>query len=190
MDIFPNISGMEWNNTKTPSFDVTIQKAGSKRRKTLCQHAYPEWELSCSFTALDHRAIDKLAGFFAAQYGAMTPFLWKDMEDYKCAGAQFGIGDGATVAFQLLRSWGQGAFYEPVLDPIANSLVVYKDGVRQAVTLGTDGVVTFAVAPAVGVVLSADFHYYWRVAFDKNITWKIIWFNLYKLNSFKLVSVR
>lgn len=190
MDIFPNIQGMEWNNTKTPSFDVTIQKSGSGRRKTLCQHAYPEWELSCSFTALDHRAVDKIAGFFGKVYGATTPFLWKDMEDYKQAGTQFGVGDGTETDFQLLRQWGQGMFYEPVLDPIASSLVVYKDGIRQAVTLGTDGVVTFATAPAAGVVLSADFHYFWRVSFDKSITWKIVWFNLYKLNSFKLVSVR
>jgi uncharacterized protein (TIGR02217 family) len=180
---------MEWNNTKNPSYDVAVQKSGSKRRKTLCTHAYPEWELACSFTGLSKKQIDKIAGFFCSQYGPLKAFLWLDMEDYKQAGTLFGVGDGTMQRFQLMRTWG-GLSYEPVLDIVPGTLVVYKNGVRTAVTLETDGIVYFDAPPAAGVKLTADFHYYWRVAFPKDITWPIIWYNLYKLNSFKLVSVR
>lgn len=189
MDIFPFQEGMEWNNKKTPSFDVIVQKSGSKRRKTLCQHAYPEWELECSFTALDKRKVDKIAGFFCAQYGQTKSFLWLDMEDYRQAGTIFGTGDGTTQRFQLRRCWN-GIFYEPVTDIVDGSLVVYQNEARTAVTLEDDGIVCFSTPPAVGVKLAADFHYYWRVAFSDTVTWEMIWYNLYKLNSFKLVVAR
>ena len=190
MDVFPDITSMEWNNTKTPSFDVVVQKAGSKRRKTMVTHAYPEWELKCAFTALNHRQVDQIAGFFAKQYGGLKPFLWLDMEDYRQAGTLFGVGDGTTQRFQLLRTWGDGQFYEPVTDIMPGTLVVYAGENRVTVTLEDDGIVYFATPPAIGVKLAADFVYYWRVAFDESVTWEIIWYDLYKLNSFKLVSVR
>jgi len=189
MDIFPDIPNMDWNNKKTPKYDVTVQMSGTKKRKTICTHAYPDWEMECSFVAMDKKQINKIAGFFCSQYGATKAFLWKDMEDYRVAGTQFGVGDGVTQRFQLLRSWA-GMFYEPVYDVIARSLIVYQGESRSPVTLEDNGIVYFATPPAAGVKLAADFYYYWRVAFDDDITWEIIWYNLYNLNSFKLVSVR
>ena len=180
---------MEWNNTKTPSFDIVVQKSGSKKRKTLSTHAYPEWELECFFTALDKRQIDKIAGFFMSVHGQLKSFLWLDMEDYKQAGVVFGVGDGATQRFQLVRSWGD-LFYEPIYDVVPGTLIVYQGENRISVILEEDGVVYFTAPPPAGVKLAADFHYYWRVAFDDKITWPIIWYNLYKLNSFKLVVTR
>jgi uncharacterized protein (TIGR02217 family) len=180
---------MAWNNKKTPRYDVTVQKSGTKKRKTICTHAYPEWELECSFVALDKRQVDKIAGFFCSQYGVTKAFLWYDMEDYRQAGIQFGIGDGVTQRFQLLRSWAD-LFYEPVYDILTDSLMVYQNEARTAVTLEDNGIVYFSTPPAAGIKLAADFYYYWRVAFDSDITWEMIWYNLYNLNSFKLVSVR
>ena len=60
MEVFPILTNMEWNNKKTPKFDVTIQKSGMKKRKTISTQVYPEWELECSFTALDKKQIDKI----------------------------------------------------------------------------------------------------------------------------------
>jgi len=189
LPIFPDLPGMEWGNTKTPSFDVVVQKSGSKRRKTLSTHAYPEWELECSFTALDKTQIDKIAGFFMLVHGQLKSFRWLDMEDFKQAGVLFGIGDGVTQRFQLVRSWAD-LFYEPIYDVVDGTLIVFEGETRSAVTLEDDAVVCFAVPPADGVKLYADFHYYWRVAFPEGITWQIIWFNLYKWNSFKLEVAR
>ena len=189
LSTFPDIPGMEWNSTKTPSFDVVVQKSGSKRRKTLSTHAYPEWELECSFTALNKDQIDKIAGFFMSVHGQLKSFLWLDMEDYKQAGVLLGTGDGTTQKFQLQRSWAD-LFFEPVTDIVDGTLIVYQGENRTAVTLEDDGMVYFATPPGVGVKLCADFHYYWRVAFEDNITWPMIWYNLYKLNSFKLVIAR
>lgn len=189
MDIFPIMTNMDWNNKKTPSFDVTIQKSGTKKRKTICTHAYPEWTLECSFVALNKKQIDKIAGFFCKQYGASKPFLFLDMEDYRQCGTQFGVGDGVTQQFQLLRQWG-GLYYEPVYDIVDGSLVVYQGETRTAITLEDNGIAYFPSPPAVGTKLAADFHYYWRVAFDDDTTWEMIWYDLYELNSFKVVSVR
>ena len=186
--IFPDIEGMEWNNTKTPKFTTTVQKSGSKRRKTICCHSYPEWEFELSFTALNKAQIQTLAGFIASVYGATVPFLWRDMEDYRQSGVPFGIGNGTTQIFQLLKTYNS-TFYEPVTDIVAGSLAVYVgETLTAAYTLGDNGLITFTTAPANGTVLTADYEYYWRVAFDSDVTWSIIWNDLYKTNSIKLVS--
>ncbi|MDD3157661.1 DUF2460 domain-containing protein [Anaeromusa sp.] len=188
MDVFPEIKTMEWNNKKTPSYDVVVQQSGSKRRKTMVTHAYPEWTLECSFTALDRKQIDKIYGFYCAQSGGAKPFLWFDMEDNKQVGIK-AVGDGVTEEFQLYRSLG-GLFYEPVRDIVANSLVLWLGSSLATGYTLENGKVIFGTAPAAGTIVTADFRYYWRVAFDDAITSEIFWYNLYKLNSFKLVTVR
>lgn len=58
--------------------------------------------------------------------------------------------------------------FAPVLNP-APGIIVYKDGVAQALTaytLGASGAITFGVAPAAGAQLSWTGSYYKRVRFD------------------------
>lgn len=186
--VFPALPTMAWNNEKRQIWDVTVQKSGSKRRKTLCQQAYPEWELQCSYTALNDDDVKKAAGFFAMVKGSHTPFLWLDMEDYKETNVRIGTGNGTTTEFQLLRNLG-GYFVEPARDPIPNTLIVFINGNEAEITLLDDGWVQFAASPEVGTVITASFHYYWRVAFaDDGLSWTNFWYGYYSLKTIKLVS--
>ena len=191
LQVFPTLPTMAWDSTKTQRWPGTvIQKSGSGRRKSLCQQAYPEWVLECSYTALSDSEIAKAAGFFALHQGQTKPFLWLDDTDYQETGVRIGTGDGHTDEFQLLRNLG-GYYVEPARDIVADTLKVYVAEVETAVTPQADGWVKFAEAPAVGAAITADFRYYWRVAFDtEGISWPNFWYGFYKLKTVRLVTVR
>lgn len=186
--IFPVLPSMDWDSVKTQSWDTTIQKYGSGRRKAMSKVAWPTWKIECSFKALDPDDIEKAAGFFGMVRGALTPFLWLDPEDYQETGTRIGAGTGETAEYQLLRNLG-GYYAEPVLDVVPNTLVVYADGVPVAFTLGDDGKVSLSATS--GAAITADFKYYWRVAFsDDDMEMSNFWYNFYKLNKFSVVTVK
>ncbi|SFM09058.1 DUF2460 domain-containing protein [Pelosinus propionicus] len=188
--IFPALPTMAWNSEKRQIWDVTVQKSGSGRRKTLCQQAYPAWELQCSYTALSDSDIKKAAGFFGMVKGMHTPFLWRDPEDYKETNVRIGTGNGVTKEFQLLRNFG-GYMVEPITDPIVETITVFNNGNKAVITPLTDGWVQFASPPSTGAVLTASFEYYWRVAFDDDgLSWANFWYGYYSLKTIKLVSAR
>lgn len=190
LPIFPDLPSMEWNNKKQPIWNVTVKRSGTGKRKSLTTQAYTHWELSMSFRCLDQEQIEKAAGFFSMIKGSLTPFLWKDMEDYKQEKVRIGAGNGENTGFQLVRNLGN-YYVEPVLDIVPGTLTVYVADEPTAVTLDTDGWVDFAEPPPMGAIITASFEYYWRVAVVDNCpTWENFWYGFYKLNSFTLETVR
>jgi uncharacterized protein (TIGR02217 family) len=180
---------MAWDSTKTQKWDVIIKKSGSKKRKTMTTQAYPEWVIKCAYTCLDVDEIEQLAGFFAKVKGQLSPFLWKDFEDYKQENVRIGTGNGVNKDFQLLRNYAD-EYVEPIYDVVPGTLTVYVGEVSVPYTLGTDGLVTLDTEPEIGSPVTATFEYYWRVAFDDDITWENFWYGYYKLNTITLVSAR
>lgn len=189
LPVFPYFPSMAWNSTKSQVWDVVVKKSGSKKRKTMTTQAYPEWVIKCSYTALDTDEVDQLAGFVAKVKGQLSPFLWRDFEDYKQENVRVGTGNGVNKDFQLLRNYAN-EYAEPIYDVVSGTLIMYVDGFPVTYTLGTDGLVTLTTAPASGKAVTATFEYYWRVAFDDDATWEHVWYNLYKLNTITLVSAR
>lgn len=190
LPVFPSLPTMAWNSEKRQKWNTLLQKSGNGRRKTLCQQAYPEWELECSYTCLDDDEIARAAGFFASMQGTTKPFLWLDSEDYQETGVRIGTGNGTTTEFQLLRNLGD-YFVEPVRDPIAETVKIYINGSLTSITLLTDGWLKFSSPPPSNSVITADFKYYWRVAFnDDELNWSNFWYGFYELKTIKLVTVR
>jgi uncharacterized protein (TIGR02217 family) len=189
LPIFQNPPSVAWNNTKTQRWDTKIQKYGRGGRKTLSRWAYPEWVLDCAFTCLDDSEIEYMAGFFASLQGQAKPFLWKDLEDYKQENVRVGMGDGETTGFQLVRNFAN-LFVEPVYGIVENTLQVFADETPIDIISEDEGWIEL-VAPAPGVVLTATFEYYWRVAFDDDeVDWSNFWYGFYKFNKFRMVTVR
>lgn len=189
LPVFPNLKSQAWNSTKTQQWDTTVKISGSGKRKTMTTRAYPKWLIECSYTALTHKEITQIAGFLGTVKGQLKPFLWLDMEDYRQAGINIGTGDGIKQRFQLLRSWP--GFVEPVLDIVPNTLIIYQgSNIFKDFILEDNGIIYFPIPPPAGIKLTADFKYYWRVSLEEDdLTWEIFWYNFYKLNSFKVVTV-
>jgi uncharacterized protein (TIGR02217 family) len=123
--------------------------------------------------------------FSRERRGRLHGFRWKDWADYKsCApGAapsaldqQIGAGDGATAAFQLVKTYGSAfaPWSRTIALPVAGTVLIAVDGIEQAaerfVVNATTGVVTFLAehVPGEGAAVSAGFEFDVPVRFDSD----------------------
>jgi len=111
--------------------------------------------------------MQQLAGFFLQRSGSFDTWLYTDPDDNTVALQGFGVGDGTTTQFQLVRSFG--GFTEPIYD-INGTPSIYKAGVLQGsdYSINATGLVTFTVAPTGGQALTWTGSYYFRCRFLKD----------------------
>jgi uncharacterized protein (TIGR02217 family) len=135
--------------------------------------SYPLWTFKLSYEVLRAAAayseLQTLAGFFLSVKGSYDSFLYSDPTDNTVTAQAFGVGDGATQQFQLVRAWG--SFVEPTM-AINGTPSIYVGGVLK--TLITDytidglGMVTFVTAPASSAALTWTGSYYYRCRFTND----------------------
>lgn len=122
----------------------------------------------------------EVLAFFEARGGQLHGFRFRDPVDWKSCGPLqvvaatdqvIGAGDGARTAFQLVKTYADagGGFERLIAKPVAGSVVVAVDGVALAAGWAVDlatGVLTFAVAPSAGRVVTAGYEFDVAVRFD------------------------
>jgi uncharacterized protein (TIGR02217 family) len=202
--VFPALPGLAWSVTKSPTFQTRIQRAASGRELRALDYPYPLWQFALVFDLLrDNPAagydeLRTLMGFFMLCQGAFGTFLFRDPSDDRVAGQQIGIGNASTTVFQLQRSMGTtlpgGGFQEPIVAPNIVS-AVYLNGITQSPSSYSvdpnTGLVTFATAPGSGLIISADFSYYFRCRFvTDSYTFENFMFQLWQLKQLTFISVR
>ena len=202
--IFPALAGLAWSVTKTPTFQTRIQRAVSGRELRVLDYLYPLWQFALIYDFLrdDPAAgfdeLRTLLGFFMLCQGAFGTFLFQDPTDCQVTGQQIGIGNASTTVFQLQRAMGTalpgGGFLEPIVAPkLVNA--IYFDGITQdpakySVDPNT-GVVTFGTAPGSGLIITADFSYYFRCRFiDDRYDFENFMYRLWQLKKLTFISVR
>lgn len=182
---FPDLRGLAWDYTLSPTFSTGIQQATSGREVRAAFWSAPLWKISLTYEFLrdDAQHVDangyselqQLVGFFLARQGAFDSFLidlaqlTRKPLDSTISGQPIGTGDGSTTSFQLARNLG--GYLEPVQNPAGQSATVYVAGARK--TQGVDytianGIVSFASPPASGAAVTADFQWLWRVRFTQD----------------------
>ena len=111
-----------------------------------------------------------LLTFFYARRGRAIGFRFKNHDDFEGVTEEIGEGDGSTVDFQLVRNYESGGktFVRRITKPVTSTVTIYVDSVLEAaVNINYEtGVVTFAVAPTSGEVITADFEFDVPVRFD------------------------
>lgn len=185
--IFPippgNASGASrgWPIIKYPSFNTVVETPAANRGETtISTTPYPIWLFEMTFPKLNSNFNDptgylaKVAGFFIQMRGQACSWLYDDTKDNTIAAsapASFGLGDGATKAFQITRPIGGGV---DIIQNLNGAPSIYVGGVLK--TTGTDysidtlGVITFTTAPALNAVLAWSGKYYFRCRFTKDAT--------------------
>jgi len=202
--IFPALAGLAWSVTKTPTFQTRIQRAVSGRELRVLDYPYPLWQFALIYDFLrdDPAAgfdeLRTLLGFFMLCQGAFGTFLFQDPTDCQVTGQQIGIGNASTTVFQLQRAMGTalpgGGFLEPIVAPkLVNA--IYFDGITQdPASYSVDpntGVVTFGTAPGSGLIITADFSYYFRCRFiDDRYDFENFMYRLWQLKKLTFISVR
>ena len=220
--LFPKIRGLSWEVVKNPTLSTEIQSSLAGREVRIQNFQNPIWEFTLIYEYLlndpkfrddtGSTPLEQLVGFFLARGGQFDDFLLNEsdltqrLEDSVFSGQPIGTGDGVTTNFQLVRNFG--GFLEACQNPANQSARIYLNGVPKI--QGTDytislGLVTFTVAPAVGVAITADFTFLHRVRFDlgtsrgnassssgtrEGIEFSNFYYNLYECKEVQLISVR
>jgi uncharacterized protein (TIGR02217 family) len=202
--IFPALPGLAWSVTKTPTFQTRIQRAASGRELRALDYPYPLWQFALVYDflrdnpAAGYDELRTLLGFFMLCQGAFGTLLFRDPSDCQVLGQPIGVGDASTTAFQLQRSMGTalpgGGFLEPIIAPDVVG-AIYCNGITQdPSTYSVDpntGLVTFGLAPAVGLIITADFTYHFRCRFvDDKYDFENFMHRLWQLKKLTFISVR
>ena len=202
--VFPTLPGLAWSVTKSPTFQTRIQRAVSGRELRALDYPYPLWQFTLVFEFLrDNPAagfdeLRTLMGFYLLCQGAYAPFLFQDPSDCQVGRQYLGTGDASATVFQLQRAMGTalpgGGFLEPIAAP---NLVaaVYLNGITQSpagYSVDPDtGLMTFASPPGTGLIVTADFSYYFRCRFvDDKYDFENFMDRLWQLKKLTFISVR
>ena len=201
--VFPELPGLAWIVTKAPTFQTRIQRAVSGHEIRAVDYPYPLWQFTLVFAFLRDNPtagfdeLRTLMGFYLSCQGAYGTFLFKDPSDFYISNQYLGTGDLSEKVFQLQRTMGtalpNGGFAEPVIAP--NTVdAIYYDGTIQnpagyIIDLNTE-LVSFAVPPPAGLVITADFSYWFRCRFvDDSYGFENFMYRLRELKKLSFISV-
>ena len=159
--------------------DVVTLASGREHRNSRWAHSRRRYDAGLGVRTLD--ALHAVIAFFEERRGRLYGFRFHDRVDGKsCApsgtpGAtdqRIGTGDGATTAFQLVKAYGAGyaPYARPIVKPDGGTVRVAVNGVEQPsgrfICDAATGLVTLAVAPPPGAVVTAGFSFDVPVRFD------------------------
>lgn len=103
--LFPELPGLEWDLSKTPTFNTKIMTSVNGRELRASYQAIPKYEITMSFGFLreskGRSELQQLENFFLDRRGAFDSFLFKMPEDnqFQCLFE----GDGVTTQYQLYK---------------------------------------------------------------------------------------
>ncbi len=165
-----------------PQFLTTIVEmaSGHEQRNREWAEARNIYDIGLGLRTEDDLA--EVLSFFRARAGRANGFRYKDWLDFKSStpdqtisdtDQQLALGDGATVAFQLIKTYASGveSHVRNITKPVTGTVVIALDTVMQATGWQVDlttGIVTFDVAPATGVVITAGFEFDVPVRFSED----------------------
>ena len=152
--------------------DIVLLSNGREHRNARHADARRRYDAGTGLRILGD--VYDLTAFFEARRGELCGFRFRDPVDHKsCPPEQavtafdqlIGIGDGATTAFQLIKTYADagGATVRRVQKPVEGSVVIALGGVQaSAAAFSVDtvtGLVTFAEAPAEGLTITAGYEF-------------------------------
>ncbi|MCK9622197.1 MAG: DUF2460 domain-containing protein [Methylobacter sp.] len=191
--VFPTLPGLTWDISRNPRFHTIRHDPVDGKQARAAFMAYPLWDFELAYELIRDTAggeLQSLLGFYLSRQGGFDSWLYDCPEDNAVTAQNFGTGDGATLAFQLKRTWG--GFDEPINNPKA-SPSIYIDGVLKTVTtdytISSTGLVTFVTAPVASKAITWTGGFYYRCVFEEDKS-NFVQFanNLYNLQSLTFIG--
>jgi uncharacterized protein (TIGR02217 family) len=176
------------------STDVVETFSGWEQRNINWSESRGQWNVSHGVKTESQLAT--LIAFFRACRGKAIGFRFKDWSDYKATSQIIGTGNGVLTTFQLVKSYTAGSITvdRKITKPVSGTIQVYRNGVLQVSGVSTDfttGIVTFTVAPALGVVITANFEFDVPARFDTDdLGISLDTFQFGSWNSIPIVEIR
>lgn len=156
----------------SPNWPTVKQDALSLKRTRYPLVSYPSYAYEISFNVLRTSAVlaelQTLRGFINSVNGPALLWGYTDPNDNSVATQEFGVGDGSTTNFQLVRAFG--GFTEPVF-LVNGTPTIYVSGTPTLPASISDyGVVAFSSPPMTGAALTWTGSYYWPCRFDEEVS--------------------
>lgn len=163
-----------------PMFSNPKVTTSSGWRQTNMNWEYPLHRYDLSSVLKNRTKREEAKAFFILRGGDAHSFRFKDHADYLVGYAMvngalvftaehdFAVGDGSTTDFQLAKVYSDAAatLSRPITKPVTGTVRIFLNGVEALAgwTVDTDtGIVSFDVAPGLGVVIS------WAGQFDLEV---------------------
>jgi len=194
--IYPTLPGIKMDMTRRPVWKTQIKESVSGMEVRASSMAYPIWEFVLQYDFLRSATalveLQTLVGFFNQMRGAFDDFLWAVPEDSSVTNYQFGVGNGATVNFQLTKAFG--GFVEPVYNLNGAPTIKINDVTKSTpadYTISSTGLVSFTSAPAAAATLKWSGGFYQRVRFMKDqADFERFMYQLWQLKKIELRGVK
>jgi uncharacterized protein (TIGR02217 family) len=162
--------------------DVVVLGSGAEERNARWADSRRSWNAGYGVKSLDE--LHAVIAFFEERRGRLHGFRWRDPMDFKSCPPEsaptaldqpIGTGDGATVVFQLTKTYGSAfnPWAREIRKPVAGTVLIAVAGVVQVPATDytvdhTTGIVTFEPGhiPALGQSITAGFEFDVPVRFD------------------------
>jgi uncharacterized protein (TIGR02217 family) len=149
--------------------EIVVLGSGFEERNAVWANSRRRYDVGSGVRTLDDIAL--VTAFFEARLGRLYAFRFKDFADWKsCAPGMavsaldqvLGAGDGATHAFQLVKTYisGPSSWTRKIAKPVAGTVRVAVAGIEAVSGFSVDtttGLVTFAAAPTGAVSAGYEF---------------------------------
>lgn len=200
--VFPTLAGKGYDIVRSSMWGNTVEQfISGKELRINNGWTYPryKWDLIFNFLRSDATNVElqTLLGFYNARNGSYDSFLYTDSDDYSVTLQNIGTGNGSTLTYQLVRTFG--GLSEPVFAPHTVSNV-YVDGVDQVGFWSvsnwgsaTPGIITFSGghAPANGKAITATFTYYFPCRFsDDSVPFTNFMSQLWSVDKLSFMSIK
>lgn len=195
LPVLPWLPGRSPKVTKAPMWSTEVIRTASGRERRTSYWPSPLWQFEHSYGVLQQAPSEEdlalLWEFFNVAQGQFGPFLFVDPTDCQVPAsspAAFGTGDGSTLSFQLLRQIN--SFSEAVYG-VYGPTILDNGSAAGAYTIGPNGVVTFATAPAAGHALTWSGYFYFGCRFlQDDLSFDRVVNTLWTGKSLKFTSLR
>ena len=204
-------TGYQYSSQFGAGFQTVIQQTASGHEVRIARQSQGKHRFRLRKQLQGNAEMAALKDFGVRMRGALDSFRVKDVSDFTTAAdgvsahlitdVQIGNGDGSKQAYQLVKWYNfglTGAYPRTMTLPVAGTVLVAVGAAPQ--TLGVDftltdpgGVITFTVAPGLGVPITAGFEFDVPARFEKTMDqWTSIssdGTNLWSLPTLDLVEV-
>lgn len=153
-----------------PRFKTTVipLSSGFEKRNQEWEQSRGEWDIGYGIQyKTDFNAT---LNFFYARKGKAHTFRFKDWTDFQLEKSFIALGDGAATVFKVYKTYESGAYlHQRRITKLTGTQKVFIDDVEvlSGYTINLDtGVITFSVAPILGVEITLTGEYDCHVRFD------------------------
>jgi hypothetical protein len=208
--VLPALNG--FSIRKKPAFASLVQEAVSGREITAAVQSYPLWEFDLTYEILRSKTQNQVLDNYKApllEYeqlsivylvcsGPYGRFYYDDLSDNSRTAQVIATADGAADEFRAYRTLSSGStgFTEPVGGINDNEAInIYFDGILQSSSIWSVSAdkqnFVFTSPPSAGVVITADFYYYYLCQFlDDTADFEQFMSNRWAVRSLKFRSVK